>query len=121
MAHQFHHIDPRSLLDAIGNDRATFVHLIGMFLRSTPPARDALAAALAGDDRDTARRLAHELRGNVVIFGATDLAANLAHLEKSLDDGPAPPALAVHCNGLIDAVLAEMALALGEDGTPHPF
>ncbi len=112
MSPQFHHIDPRSLLDAIGDDRATFAHLIGMFLRATPPARDALLAAIDADERDTARRLAHEMRGNVVIFGAADLAAELSSLEKSLADGPAPPFQAGRCRTLIDAVLAEMALAL---------
>lgn len=116
MAPQFHHIDPRSLLDAIGADRDTFVHLVGMFLRSTPQSRDALAAALAADQREPARRLAHELRGNVVIFGATDLAANLAQLEKALGDGAAPPALAAHCHALIDAVLDEMRQALDQQG-----
>ena len=72
---------------------------------------DDVAAQLV---REPARRLAHELRGNVVIFGATDLAANLAQLEKALGDGAAPPALAAHCHALIDAVLDEMRQALDQ-------
>jgi len=116
MATQYHHIDPRSLLDAIGNDRATFAHLIGMFQRSTPHSRDALLAAIASDERDAARRLAHEMRGNVVIFGAATLAAELARLEQALDDGPAPVSQMTRCNVLIDAVLAEMQAALDENG-----
>ena len=118
MATQFHHIDPRSLLDAIGNDRATFAHLIGMFQRSTPQSRDALVAAVAADERDTARRLAHEMRGNVVIFGASSLAAELSRLEQALNDGPAPVSQMTRCIVLIDAVLAEMQAALDENGVP---
>ncbi|MFL6708447.1 MAG: Hpt domain-containing protein [Massilia sp.] len=112
MAFQFQHIDPRSLIDAVGGERATFEHLVGMFLRSTPPARDALQAALAADDRDSARRLAHQLRGNVVIFGATELSAALAALEQALHAGPAPAPASNYCLALIDAVLAEMNAAL---------
>ncbi|WP_426197371.1 Hpt domain-containing protein [Massilia sp. DWR3-1-1] len=117
MAISFQHIDPRSLLEAIGNDRATFAHLIGMFLRSTPQTRDALLAAAAADERATARRLAHEMRGNVVIFGATRLAAELSSLEHALDDGAAPAAQIARCQDLIEGVLAEMQAALLENGT----
>ena len=116
MPRQFQHIDPRSLLDAIGDDRATFAHLIGMFLSATPPARDALLAAIATDDREGARRLAHQMRGNVVIFGAADLAAELSSLEKALSDGPAPAVQAARCHTLIDAVLEEMEAALAQNG-----
>lgn len=118
MSSSFHHIDPRSLLDAIGNDSATFVHLIGMFQRATPQARDALLAAVEGGDLPRARRLAHEMRGNVVIFGATGLAAELASLEQALADGPPPAIQLARCQQQIDAVLAEMQAALAQHGAP---
>lgn len=116
MTATFQQIDPRSLFDAIGGDHATFLHLIGMFLRSAPTTRDALMAALAADQRQQARRLAHEMRGNVVIFGAAELAGALAQLEHALEAGPAPAALVAHCLALIEAVLAEMAAARAEHG-----
>lgn len=119
MITEFQHIDPRSLLDAIGGDRATLAHLAGMFLRSTPPKRDALVAALADDQREPACRLAHELRGNVVIFGATELAGALSRLEQALHQGAAPPAQVQQCLALIDAVLAEMAAVLEQADPPH--
>lgn len=121
MTPTFHHIDPRSLLDAIGNDSATFVHLIGMFQRSTPQARDALLEAVAAGDYQRASRLVHEMRGNVVIFGASGLAAELASLEQALAEGaPAAHQLA-RCQALIEAVLAEMQAALAEYGPSLPI
>lgn len=115
MAHAFQHIDPRSLLDAIGNDNATFIHLIGMFQRATPPARDALFEAIASGEHARAGRLAHEMRGNVVIFGATELAVELSALEQTLVAGAAPTAPQVtRCQLLIDAVLTEMQAALAQ-------
>lgn len=120
MTSTFQHIDPRSLIDAVGGDRATFEHLVGMFLRSTPGSRAALQAALDADERDSARRLAHQLRGNVVIFGAADLAAALSALEQALHEGAAPAPLKTHCLALIDAVLAEMRAALAEGDPLQP-
>lgn len=140
MPSTFQHIDPRGLIDAVGGDRSTFDHLVGMFLRSTPATRDSLQAALeeaqslaqgeaqrpvlqAGvhaDPRATARRLAHQLRGNVVIFGASALAASLSTLEQALHDGVPSAQLQAHCLGLIDAVLAEMRAALAEGEAGHP-
>lgn len=111
----YQHINPRSLLDAIGGDRDTFTHLIGMFLRGTPKSRDALAAAIAADERDKARRLAHEIRGNVVIFGGSSLAGALAALEQALHQGPAPAEQAAGALAMIDATLAEMKRALDDD------
>jgi HPt (histidine-containing phosphotransfer) domain-containing protein len=116
MQEQFQHIDPASLLDAIGNDRATFSHLIGMFQRATPLARDRLLAAVAQDDRESASRVAHEMRGNVVIFGATTLAAELSRLEQALRDGPAPALQMERVQLQLDAVLGEMQAALALHG-----
>jgi HPt (histidine-containing phosphotransfer) domain-containing protein len=112
----FQHINPRGLIDAVGGDRAAFDHLVGMFLRSTPASRDSLQAALAADEREPARRLAHQLKGNVVIFGATELAGALTALEQSLHAGPAPAVQANYCLALIDAVLDEMRAALEHGG-----
>ncbi len=114
MAHAFQHIDPRSLLDAIGNDTATFIHLIGMFQRATPPARDALFEAIASADHARAGRMAHEMRGNVVIFGATELALALAGLEQTLLEGAPTASQVSRCEQLIEAVLAEMQAALAQ-------
>jgi two-component system sensor histidine kinase/response regulator len=115
MTTSFHHIDPNRLLASIGGDRATMLHLFGMFLRATPRARDAMAEAIAADERDKARRLAHEMRGNVVIFGATELAGTLSQLEQSLHEGPAPAELAQRCLVMIDAVCAEMSAAVADE------
>src|SRR5450830_80157 len=116
MQTQFQHINPRALIDAVGGDRAAFEHLVGMFLRSTPASRDTLQAALAADERATARALAHQLRGNVVIFGAVELSVALSALEQHLHTGPAPAAQANYCLALIDAVLDEMRAALEHGG-----
>jgi HPt (histidine-containing phosphotransfer) domain-containing protein len=116
MPPRYKHINPQSVIDAVGGDHATFLHLVGMFLNSTPAARDQLQAALAADQREPASRLAHQIRGNAIIFGATELAGALSALEQSLHEGTAPLEQAEQCLALIEAVLAEMRAAVEHGG-----
>jgi PAS domain S-box-containing protein len=55
--------------------------LVALFVKHTPPALDALAAALAAGDDETLWRTAHKLKGSCRAVGATAMALLCAELE----------------------------------------
>ncbi|GAB3362496.1 MULTISPECIES: response regulator [Giesbergeria] len=77
------------LRHALGR-RALYADLLHRFVSHQANTATILATSLAQGDHDTARRLAHSLRGLAATLGATALSQTAAELEQTLDVDVAP-------------------------------
>jgi len=59
--------------------------MLGKFIPSQGQAVQSIQNALAADDRATAERLAHSLKGIAATVGATDLAESAGRLEQAIN------------------------------------
>ena len=71
-------------LAQVNGDRATLDRFLHLFLRRNASVAADIGAALAAGDRETARRLAHALKGGSGTIGLTQLQAAAGQLEATL-------------------------------------
>ena len=84
-------------LDRLAGDAALLQHLIRRFGETQADSVERIRQALAGDDRASAARIAHTLKGLAATIGAAQLAEQAAALEQQLrqpQHAPAPTAVA---------------------------
>jgi PAS domain S-box-containing protein len=93
----------RGLANLEGNARL-YAKLLTEFRRDYRQTHHQLRAALIAGDRDTAHRLAHTLKGVAAVLGAQQLSTCAAAVERAIKDD---------CIGPIDALLADITVALG--------
>ena len=70
------------LLQLFGRDGVT--EMVETLQRDLPLQRDQLTEALAGEDRQMLKRIAHNLRGVALQFGAEPLAQSCGGIEQSV-------------------------------------
>lgn len=68
-------------LKRMGDDREVYLEIARYFASTLPDSLQALKEALASEQADKARRLAHSLKGNCATVGADDLRAQCYTLE----------------------------------------
>jgi HPt (histidine-containing phosphotransfer) domain-containing protein len=72
---------------SVSGDSEFLAELIDEFLDDAPSQLEALRAAAASGDSETARRAAHTLRGNSRTFGASGLASLCQQAEAAAEGG----------------------------------
>ena len=92
----------------LGGDEELYARLIAVFLRDTPGDRVRLAAALDSSDASAVSLLAHSLKGNAGVVGATTAVARARELEHAARAGETARFAA--CSQALDAAL-DAALA----------
>lgn len=80
-ANPYRCIDPNVLLQAVGDDAASFRQLSQTFLRITPPMLAKLEEALRAGNCDKAVLETHSLKSSASLVGAARLAGMFAELE----------------------------------------
>jgi len=75
------------LLETAGGDGAFVADLLDTFADQAPGLLEELRDGLSSGDRDGVRRAAHTLKSNAATFGATDLSALCASLERLAQAG----------------------------------
>lgn len=90
--HQYRHIDPGQLLDAVGGDTRTVVSLAKTFVESAPEIFGRLERASAAGNTDAVRHESHTLKGMSALFDAKVLTALLLQTEQASRQGQLPPA-----------------------------
>ena len=106
-------------LARVAGNKKLYVKLLRQFVAQEADAGARISACLASDDRGTAERLAHTVKGVAGSLGAGAVQAAGGVLEKAIGDGADADSCAPHC----DALAAEMALLierLGPDYAPAP-
>lgn len=74
-------------LDNLGGDRDLYERLVAVFLRDTPDDLERLRAALDGGDTETTVLVAHALKGNAAVVGASPASARARALELAARQG----------------------------------
>jgi polar amino acid transport system substrate-binding protein len=82
-------IDSASGLTRVGGNRRLYCDLLRKFVRDYADAREQLDAALAQEDRETAQRLAHTIKGVAGNIGARSTQQAAGALEAAIRDGEA--------------------------------
>lgn len=73
--------------ESVGDDPAFLAELVGDFLADAPVQLQSLREALSRGDADSARRVAHTLKGNSRTFGAGKLASLCEEAEAAAQAG----------------------------------
>lgn len=105
-------LDTTGGLARVAGNRRLYLNLLDRYSAEQANAPTRIWAALAADDRATAERLAHTLKGvsgNIGAIGIQDLAA---HLEQAIRQGATPAALEPLL-GQIETALAALLAGLG--------
>ncbi len=110
-------LDLGAALERLGGDRELLEEILAAFLSEAEGKRRGIAVAIAGDDREKLRRLAHSVRGGALTIGAEGLALAAQKLEAAVlaDDGASFVDLASRVD-LAYARLEELASELEGDG-----
>ena len=74
-------------LENLGGDVELYDRLASIFLRDTPVDRQRLREALGAADLEATVRLAHALKGNAGVIGATPAAIRARDLERAAREG----------------------------------
>jgi PAS domain S-box-containing protein len=98
------------LVEDLGGDPAVIGEFAGIFLRELPSRRDALIAALAGDDRRQLRERAHALRSPSRALGLARLDHVCERIERAALNGDIDAARALEGELLAASRLTESAL-----------
>ena len=114
------HIDPSVLLDAADGDAAVFCDLCNTFLEIAPPLMRDLKTAVDNQDRATAARQSHSLKGTVALVGAKELASRLQAVESAAGkpDAPIPDLSAPEA--LFQSVMLEVRQCLDRTRAENP-
>ena len=104
----------------LGGDEELYARLISVFLRDTPGDRARLAAALDASDAAGTALLAHSLKGNAGVVGATTAVARARDLEHAARAGETArfPACRQALDEALDAALAGFAAKGHEPAAP---
>ncbi len=80
--------DPERAIANMGS-RRIYLTMLGKFIPSQGQAVQSIKDALTADDKKTAKRLAHTLKGIAATIGAFSLAESARQLEEAIDEGDA--------------------------------
>ncbi|MDD5295593.1 MAG: response regulator [Rhodocyclaceae bacterium] len=103
---------PRSLA-RVNGDVEQYRHFLRMFRDRNAESIRKLAATMALEDRTTALRIAHSLKGSSGTIGAMRLEATVAELEESLKGTAADPRLLAALEAEWHRTLGSLAILLG--------
>lgn len=96
-----------SLREWAGGEEDVVTELITIFLRIGPPMVLRLQAALAAGDSVATAQEAHDLKGCLILLGATQASADCARIERQArreGSCPAPADAGTFCASLVDIV-----------------
>ncbi|WP_162560255.1 PAS domain S-box protein [Methylotetracoccus oryzae] len=99
---QIEGLDARQGLEYLGDQMDVYVRVLKLFAERCDVEIAALRAALVAGEFQDARRMAHTIKGNAAVLGATALQPLAAELEMSVKEGEALPRLLP----LLDSVAA---------------
>ncbi|WP_180937486.1 Hpt domain-containing protein [Herbaspirillum seropedicae] len=88
--HQYRHIDPSALLQAVGGDARTVASLARTFADSAPEIFARLARAVGEGNAEAARHESHALKGMSALFNARALTEQLQQTEAAARAGSLP-------------------------------
>lgn len=80
-------LDVQRGMDVIGGDSALYRNMLQRFWQGQQGFAASFHSAWASDDKVTARRLAHTLKGSASTIGATGVATQAAQLERACEEG----------------------------------
>ncbi|WP_075259507.1 Hpt domain-containing protein [Herbaspirillum camelliae] len=89
--HQYRHIDPSALLQAVGGDARTVASLARTFADSAPAIFARLAQAARAGNPEATRHESHALKGMSALFNARALTERLQQTEAAARAGSLPP------------------------------
>ena len=107
-------IDYNAAVRRLGGEPARYWRVCKRFNQSTVDFAERLVAALDEDDRETAEREAHTLKGLAGTIGATVLASRAEALELAVRDGVTPYDPLRRCCDELERVRARLTTALSE-------
>ena len=88
--HEYRHIDPSQLLDAVGGDAHTVASLARTFSDSAPEIFGRLERAVEAGNADAVRHESHTLKGMSSLFSAQVLTELLLQAEQAGRQGRTP-------------------------------
>ena len=97
-------VDDERVGSLLGMGPELVERLVGVFARTTPPLLEELRAAVERGDDDTARKLAHKLRGSSETVGAR----RLSELARRIETGDRAHEAAAELRGAYGATLDEL-------------
>ena len=108
-----------SALKRIGGNTKTYRRILGQVLEDEADVMERLAQSLDEEDRETAIRIAHTLKGVSGNIGATALQNVSAELEAAIKDYGRPPEELIRATGeRLDETLSTIKTALEQSHTP---
>lgn len=97
---------------AAAGDRATFLLLSQTFLEHAPPLAERLHDGLRRQDATAVASASHALKGMAMLIGATQLCAQLQHIENTARQYHALPLHQPSLHALLDRVLSEVRTSM---------
>ncbi|MEO5343075.1 MAG: response regulator, partial [Gammaproteobacteria bacterium SHHR-1] len=116
----FAHIDSQKALAMLEGDEELYINLLRMFQRNQADSIPLIRQALAVDDKATAARAAHSLKGTAGSIGATGLQQQSQALEQDIKQGQEiDPKRLEQMEALLEQIRAELA-PLAEKTSEQP-
>lgn len=97
---------------AAAGDRATFLLLSQTFLEHAPPLAERLHDGLRRQDATVVASASHALKGMAMLIGATQLCAQLQHIENTARQYHALPLHQPSLHALLERVLSEVRTSM---------
>ena len=107
-------LDASDGLVRVAGNKNLYLKLLRQFVASEQDAPSRIRERMASQDRATAARMAHTVKGVAGNLGAKAVQSAAADLERALNEGSPAEALCDQLAGVLSPLIAELRAALGE-------
>lgn len=115
-------LDTADGLLRVGGNRNLYLKLLRQFVATEHDAPARIQERLAGQDRATAERMAHSIKGVAGNLGAKMVQAAASDLERAIKDGtPSAEALCDRLTSVLTPLIERLRTALGEPAVAAPL